>query len=61
MQAFNDELRAKNKEFEEDLKEYKEITARELNEIKLTAIIDKYKFEMNSTCISNIEEKAYLL
>jgi hypothetical protein len=43
------------------MQEIKEKTTQELQEIKLTAILDKYKFEIDSTCISKLEEKVYLL
>jgi hypothetical protein len=41
------------------MKEYKEKTALELQQIKIFANIDK--FLMNSTCTSNIKEKLFLL
>ena len=43
------------------MQKFKEKTAQEIQEIKMTIIIDKYLFQIDSTCTSKIEEKAYLL
>jgi hypothetical protein len=59
LQIVNEELHAKNIKFEAEMKEYKEKTALELQQIKIFANIDK--FLMNSKCTSNINEKLYLM
>jgi hypothetical protein len=42
LEAVNNELDAKNKEFEVQMQKFKEKTAQNIQEIKITAIIDKY-------------------
>jgi hypothetical protein len=42
LQAVNNELDAKKKEFEVQMQKFNEKTAQEIQEIKMTIIIDKY-------------------
>ena len=53
-------MHAKNREFESQMKEFKEKTSQELQLIKIKSIIENLQFLMNSICISNYEEKLYL-